>query len=127
MILISTEDDDYIVEQFTITPADIPLISELVKNAFRDPTGAVGFNEDTFNIMFGSPYAEPDLFVRAIYKPTNQLVGFTGGLLRSIQYQGKVYKFGVGTWASVTCPASTKGFRRANGIKIMGNSRREAL
>jgi len=116
---MAEDDDDYFIEQFSPTTDDIPKLAALINAAFKDPKGSLGFNDDTFNLMFGSPYTEKDLFVRVFYKPTNELVGFTGAIPRNIVYQGKTYKFGIGTWASVHADHQKKGLGQRMGLKLI--------
>lgn len=119
-----TEDEliDYTVETFTLDDSQYEKISELIRATFiensPDEGGTILFDEETFNIMFGSPVMPRDLFVRVIYKPTGQIVGFAGGIPRDLSYDGKIYKFAIPAWGTVHPAHQRKGLGVMMGTKI---------
>ena len=96
---MSQQDDEYLVERFTLDDTSHAAIVEVIKAAYltNDPDqgGTISFTEKNLNIYYGSPSIPRDFFVRAIYKPTGQVVGFLGGLPRDLLINGKTYKTGV--------------------------------
>ncbi|MBN2157078.1 MAG: GNAT family N-acetyltransferase [Candidatus Lokiarchaeota archaeon] len=114
---------EYLIERFDLKSEDHKLYCDVVKTAFlhhkHSQGGTILFDEETFNIMFGSPYQDKDLFIRAIHKETGDLVGFVGAIPRHLVYQGKEYKFGVPAWISVHYKHQKKGLARAMGIKLL--------
>jgi hypothetical protein len=115
---------DYIIEQFTINKESFEEFSKLITQAFlSDETAltegaSIAFSEDTFNIMYGAPSIDEDLFIRAIHKPTGQLVGFLGAIPRKLSIEGRIYKFGVPSWLSVHSQHQKKGLAKAMGSKL---------
>ncbi|TFG18989.1 MAG: GNAT family N-acetyltransferase [Promethearchaeota archaeon] len=120
---MSNLDNEYLIERFDFNLEDIYKYLEIVRTAFfhhkHDDGGTILFDEQTFGIMFGSPYQRRDLFVKATHKKTGQIVGFVGAIPRNLHYNGKVYKFGVPAWLSVHPEHQKKGLARAMGYKIL--------
>ncbi|MHA1223961.1 MAG: hypothetical protein ACTSP3_12075, partial [Candidatus Heimdallarchaeaceae archaeon] len=56
----------------------------------------------SFDLLFNSPVTKPDLFVRAIHKPTGKIVGFLGNIPRTVLIHGKKYAFVIPGWLSVS-------------------------
>ena len=77
------------------------------------------FTEDTFNIMFGAPSANKELFVRAIDKTTNEVVGFLGSIPRKLSIEGKRYNFIIPAWLAVHWKHQKKGLAKAMGKKML--------
>lgn len=96
---MSEQEDDYLVERFTLDDANYNDVVEVIKAAYltNDPEegGTISFSEKTLNIFYGSPSIPRDYFVRAIYKPTGKIVGFLGATPRLLFMNGKIYKTGV--------------------------------
>ncbi len=115
--------DEYIIERFDFKLEDLKKYLEIVRNAFinhkHDEGGTILFDEQTFGIMFGSPFQRRDLFVKATHKESGQIVGFVGAIPRHLHYKGKEYKFGVPAWLSVHPEHQKKGLARAMGFKIL--------
>ena len=115
--------DDYTIEQFVFKPEDQKKYLEIVRTVFlnhkAEAGGTILFDEQTFDIMFGSTYTDRDLFIRATHKETGEIVGFLGAIPRHLYYQGKTYKFGVPAWLSVHHKHQRKGLSRAMGMKLL--------
>ncbi|MBD3353920.1 MAG: GNAT family N-acetyltransferase [Candidatus Lokiarchaeota archaeon] len=115
--------DDYIIQQLTLNDSNLPAVLEVVKDAFirNSPNegGTIAFKEDTFRLMFNSPHLPKNLNVVAIYKPTNEIVGFTGGIPRDLAYNGRIYKFGIPGFASVHWKHQRKGLALRMGKKLL--------
>nr|MDO8109647.1 GNAT family N-acetyltransferase [Candidatus Sigynarchaeota archaeon] len=92
-------EDEYLVERFTLDKKDIKKLVDVIQASYltNDPEqgGTISFTEQTFNIFFGSPSIPKNLFIRAVHKPTGEIVGFVGGNPRPIYVNGKTYKTGV--------------------------------
>ncbi|HMF30619.1 MAG TPA: GNAT family N-acetyltransferase [Candidatus Lokiarchaeia archaeon] len=117
------EDDDYLIEQFNLDKSQYAELVELIKTAFISDNpaegGTIAFTEQSFNLIFGSPIMESDLFVRAIYKPTGETVGFLGGIPRPLSVRGTVYKCGVPGWLATFPQHQRKGLAIKMGLKLM--------
>ena len=115
--------DEYTIEQFDLTPEEEEKCLEIVKTTFlhhkQTEGGTILFDEQTFKIMFGSPYQSKEYFVRAIHKESGQLVGFMGGIPRMVSVQGNIYKFGIPAWLAVHYEHQKKGIARALGMKMV--------
>ncbi|MHA1341471.1 MAG: GNAT family N-acetyltransferase [Promethearchaeota archaeon] len=114
---------EYIIEQFEMDDENLSKVADLVKICFEsnapDEGGTISFTEETFRIMFGSPYRPKNLNVWAIYKPINEVVGFVGGVPRTLYYKGKLYKFGIPGFASVHPNHRKKNLATKMGIELM--------
>ncbi|RLI63923.1 MAG: hypothetical protein DRO88_08660 [Promethearchaeia archaeon] len=116
--------EDYKIERFTVTPVDFPVLAELIAESFlneeitEEMGGTIQFDEQTFNIMFGSPIISRDFFVRAIYKPTNEVVGFLGAIPRRLNMKGKIFNYVVPSWAAVHHKHRRKGLAFQMGVKL---------
>lgn len=97
--------DEYVIEQFSLDASDYGALARLIETAFVDDAteagGTIAFTESTFSLMFGSPAMPGDLFVRAVHRPSGDVVGFLGGIPRDVSCQGRVYRLGVPAWAAV--------------------------
>lgn len=122
---MANNNSDYIIERFTLDDPYGKDIIELISSSFiRDETAqkegaSVIFTEQTFNIMYGSPSANRELFVRAIHKPTNEMVGFLGSIPRNLSIEGTIYKFAVPSWLCVHWQHQRKGLANAMGKKML--------
>ncbi|MHA1818872.1 MAG: hypothetical protein ACTSVC_00250, partial [Promethearchaeota archaeon] len=98
-------DDEYLIEQFVLDEKSEQDALEVVRkgfvNVYSDEGGTTEFHKKMFNILFNSPYIPRNFFVRAVYKPTNKMVGFLGGIPRDVYYQGRVYKCGFPSFLAV--------------------------
>jgi len=98
-------EDNYIIEQFTLdkeTENDaLKVVKKAFVNVYSDEGGTTEFTNTMFNILFNSPYIPRNLFVRVIYKPTGDMVGFLGGIPRELYYKGDVYKTAFPSFLSV--------------------------
>lgn len=118
------ETDDYRIEQFTIKPEEFPALAKIIAESFikEDLTEEIGgtilFDAQTFNIIFGSPIISNDFFVRAIYKPTNEVVGFLGAIPRPVNMKGKILNYVVPAWAAVHYEHRRKGLAFKMGLKL---------
>ena len=124
ILLKKTTHGDYLIEQFAIEKESFEEFSKLITQAFlSDETAllegaSIAFSEDTFNIMYGAPSIDKDTFIRAIHKPTGQLVGFLGAIPRKLSIDGKIYKFSVPSWLSVHSKHQKKGLAKGMGNKL---------
>ncbi len=122
--MTSQSNEEYIIEQFTIEKEKFDEFSKLITQAFLSDEFAstegatVAFSEDTFNIMYGAPSIDKDLFIRAIHKPSGKLVGFLGSIPRNLSVQGKVYKFAIPSWLCVHSDHQRKGLAKRMGTKL---------
>lgn len=118
------KNEEYIIEQFTIEKEKFGEFSKLITQAFMSDEFAsmegatVAFSEDTFNIMYGAPSIDKDLFIRAIHKPSGEMVGFLGSIPRNLSIMGKVYKFAIPSWLCVHSNHQRKGLARRMGKKL---------
>ena len=115
---------DYLIEQFTIEKENFEELSKLITQAFLSDLAAieegasVAFSEETFNTMYGAPSIDKDLFIRAIHKPTGQIVGFLGGIPRNLSIMGKIYKLAIPSWLCVHSQHQKKGLAKGMGKKL---------
>ncbi len=120
----SKDNDEYIIEQFTIEKENFAEFAKLITQAFisdefASTEGAtVAFTEDTFNIMYGAPSVDKDLFIRALHKPSGEMVGFLGSIPRNLSIMGKVYKFAIPSWLCVHSNHQRKGLAKRMGKKL---------
>ncbi len=115
-------DDEYLIEQFTLNPATQAEIVELIKEAFLhggEEGGTIAFTEQTLDLFYKAPNVTPDMFVRAIHKPSGKLVGFVGGIPRPLAIRGKVYKCGIPGSLSVHGQHQRKGLALKMGLKML--------
>ena len=121
---MATLDENYIIEQFTLTDNDFETLAELITNALlhdeaaEKDGGTILFDTETFRRMFGSPFMPKDLFVRVIYKPTNTVVGFIGCIPRPVKIGDKIYKFVVPSFAAVHWEHQRKGLSIKMGLEL---------
>lgn len=113
--------EEYRIEQFTLEEKHFAEMAHLIDMAFNPQTkgGTIAFDEQTLRLMFGCPYTERDMFVRAVYIPTEETVGFTGGIPRNLSYKGIVHKFGVPTFQSVHKDHQRKGLAVQMNLKMI--------
>jgi len=122
--LKNTDHEEYVIEQFTIEKEKFGEFSKLITQVFINDENAlvegasIAFSEETFNIMYGAPSIDKDLFVRAIHKPTGQFVGFLGSIPRNLSIMGKVYKFAIPSWLCVHSQHQKKGLAKSMGKKL---------
>ncbi len=118
---------DYTVERFSLANADIGEISSLISATFEhhglEQGGSIAFDEVTFRLIFGSPHADAELFVRAVHLPSGKLVGFLGGIPRTLSVTGKVRRFAVPAWASVHWEHQRQGLALAMGRELLRAAR----
>lgn len=115
--------DDYVVEQFVLEESGYAELARLVESAFLSDAaqagGTIAFTEGTFRLMFGSPSMPRDLFVRAVHRQSGQVVGFLGGIPRSVSCRGRVYRLGVPAWAAVHPAHQRQALARRMGMKLL--------
>jgi hypothetical protein len=117
--------DEYIVEQFTLTDSEIPGLVELLTSAFQEDETAekegasIELLEDNFELIFGLPSIDKEMFVRAIHKETNEIVGFLGSLKLRLSIEGKIHLMSLPCWLSVHRMHRRKGIGKAMGSKMM--------
>ena len=120
----NTNHEDYVIEQFTIEREKFNEFSKLITQVFINDESAliegatIAFSEETFNIMYGAPSIDKDLFIRAIHKQTGEVVGFLGSIPRNLSIMGKVYKFAVPSWLCVHSQHQRKGLAKGMGKKL---------
>ncbi|NHJ49289.1 MAG: GNAT family N-acetyltransferase [Asgard group archaeon] len=121
---MNSANSEYLIEQFTIEKGKFDELAKLITQAFTNDPGAleegasVAFTEDTFNMMYGAPSVDKDLFVRAIHKPTGKIVGFLGAIPRTVKIKNKTYKLGIPSWLCVHSQHQKKGIAKAMGMKL---------
>ncbi len=117
-------ESEYVIEQFTLEDKDFDEFSKLITSAFLEDGAAqeegasIVFNEDTFRMMYGAPSGDRSLFVRAIHKESNEIVGFLGAIPRELKVFDKKYKFVIPSWLCVHSHHQRKGLATALGEKI---------
>ncbi len=118
--------EDYLIEQFELHPEEYEHLASLIAESFLNDDitdemgGTILFDAQTFNLIYGSPIIARDFFVKATYKPTNELVGFLGCIPRPIQMNGQTLNYFVPSWAAVHWK------HRKNGLALqMGKKLRE--
>jgi GNAT superfamily N-acetyltransferase len=79
----------------------------------------LSFTEETFDLMFGSPYLEDSLMIRVIYIPTGEIVAFTGGIPRKLAYKDQIYRLGIPTWQTVHHDHQRKGLAFLMNMEIL--------
>jgi hypothetical protein len=116
--------DDYVVEQFRVEEADLQPLAELLTGAFlgddivQQQGGSIIFSAENFQLVFGAPSIDKDMFVRVRYKPTNEVVGFLGAIYKDFSVDNKTYKVSLPAWLSVHVNHRKKGLATAMGIKM---------
>ncbi|MBD3191122.1 MAG: GNAT family N-acetyltransferase [Candidatus Heimdallarchaeota archaeon] len=117
--------EDYIIEQFTLTDSDMEYLPELLTHAFLEDEAAqeegatIILSEENFRLIFGSPTIDREIFVRARYKPTNEIVGFLGSLHKALSMDDNEYKVSWPVWLSVHKNHRRKGIATAMGKKML--------
>ncbi len=119
------EDSEYSIEQFTLKKKNFDEITNLLNDAFLTDEAAIEegatitFTKESFDLFFNSPITDPDLFVRAIHKPTNQIVGFLGNIPRTVSLFGEKYNFIIPGWLSVAPDHRRQGIATLMGRKLL--------
>lgn len=115
--------DDYLIERFELDPSQFEELADLIKISFTEGSevegGTIAFTKDTLNFMFGSPYLPKSIFVRTVYKPTGEVVGFLGEIPRPLTIEGKIYNIGIPSWAAVHYKHQKKGLATLMGKKLL--------
>ena len=120
----NNSDELYRIEQFSLDEENFDTLAELITGAFLNDEAAqkegtsIVFDKETFTRMFGSPFTEKDIFVRAIYIPTNELVGFIGCIPRKLKINDRIYKCAVPAWAATHQDHQRRGLALQMGKKI---------
>lgn len=123
--LNKTNNSDYLIEQFSLHKEDFKNLCELLNDSFLNDETAIEdgamitFTEESFDLFFNSPISNPDIYVRAIYKPTNQIVGFMGNIPRTLSIHGKKYQFVIPAWLSVAPNHRRNGLATHLGKKFL--------
>jgi len=73
---------------------------------------------EAFETIFGAPSTDKECFVKTVYKPTNEVVGFIGLVPRTIDIEGKEYKFGIINLLCVHPDHRKKGLAKRMGTKL---------
>jgi GNAT superfamily N-acetyltransferase len=121
---MNQQEDDYLVEWFTLDETSYDAVLEVIKAAYLandlEEGGTILFTEKTMNILFGSPSIPRDYFMRAIYKPTGQVVGFLGGTPRMLAIEGKgTFKTGVPSYLAVHPDHRRKNLAIRMGLEML--------
>ncbi len=117
--------EDYIVEQFTLTDSEIPGLVKLLTSAFQEDEAAeeegasIELLEDNFELIFGVPSIDKEMFVRARHKETNEIVGFLGSIKQRLSIEGEIKTISLPCWLSVHRMHRRKGIGKAMGSKMM--------
>jgi len=115
---------EYVIEQFTLKDKDFGDFANLITSAFladgaaQEEGATIVFNENTFRMMFGAPSVDRNLFVKATYKKTNEIVGFLGAIPRELKVVDKKYKFVIPSWLCVHSDHQRNGLATALGEKL---------
>ncbi|MCG3216628.1 MAG: GNAT family N-acetyltransferase [Candidatus Heimdallarchaeota archaeon] len=116
---------DYIIEQFTLQKDDLEEFANILTETFLSDQAALEegsvftTTKESFDFFFNTPITDPNLFVRAIHKPTNKVVGFLGNFPRTVSMKGKEYKFVNPGWLSVLPSHRRKGIATLMGRKFL--------
>jgi len=98
-------DNEYIIEQFTLEPDDYRSLSDFIQSQFINDDhpegGTIYFTEENFRLMFGSPSSPRDTFIRAIHRESGDIVGFLGGIPRTVAHKGTRYRCLIPSYAVV--------------------------
>ncbi|HUU78329.1 MAG TPA: GNAT family N-acetyltransferase [candidate division Zixibacteria bacterium] len=122
---MSDDNKDYIIEQFTLEDSEIDKYAKLITDALladeaaQEEGATIVFTEQTFKTIFGGPTIDRRLFIRTIFRPTNELVGFLGSIKKDLSIKGKTYNTAIPAWLSVQKAHQRKGIAKAMGIKIL--------
>lgn len=125
------ENELYYVEQFLLEEGHYDELSKLISISFlhdddaRKNGASLLFTRQTFNIVFGAPSVNPQLFVRAIEKKSKETVGFMGMIPRDLHYKNAVYKFAIPAWACVHYKHQRKGIAKLMGLKVLEIAKKE--
>ncbi len=125
------ENEFYRIEQFILEEGHYDELSKLISISFlhdedaRKNGASLLFTRQTFNIVFGAPSVNPQLFVRAIEKKTKETVGFMGMIPRHLQYKNSVHKFAIPAWACVHYKHQRKGIAKLMGLKVLEIAKKE--
>jgi len=117
--------EDYIVEQFTLKDSEIPGLVKLLTSAFKEDEAAeeegasIELLEDNFQLIFGVPSIDKEMFVRARHKETNEIVGFLGSIKQKLSIEDKIYTTSLPCWLSVHRMHRRKGLGKAMGRKML--------
>ena len=122
---MNKENGNYIIEQFTLEDSDVDKYAKLITDAFladeaaQEEGASIVFTEQTFKTIFGAPTIDRRLFVRAKYKPTNEIVGFLGSIKKNLSVRGNIYNTTIPSWLSVLKAHQRKGLAKAMGKKML--------
>ncbi|MHA1303526.1 MAG: GNAT family N-acetyltransferase [Candidatus Heimdallarchaeaceae archaeon] len=128
---MSAVDNDYLIERFRLERSDYKKMADLITTSFLNDEAAIeegasiSFTENTFDVIFGSPTVKKDFFVRAIYRPTNEVVGFLGLIPRDLSIEGQVYRFAIPAWLCVHWEHRRKGLAKLMGKKLLEIAKEE--
>ena len=97
---METISNEYRIEPFEWNPDNMHELAELIRVGFLPHANStkgvyLSFTEETFDLMFGSPYLGDSLMLRVVYIPTGEIVGFTGGIPRKLAYKDHIYRMGI--------------------------------
>lgn len=118
------KESEYRIEQFVLDVDNFEEFSDTLLSAFLEDAAAqidgatVAFTSETFKMMYGAPSIDKNLFVRAIYIPTNEVVGFVGAIPRKLKVEDNTYKFAIPSWLCVHSKHQRKGLASAMGKKL---------
>ena len=127
--MASKFEDNYIVERFTLDDSEFNSYAELITKAFLADEAAqtdgasIVFTEQTFRTIFGAPSINRELFVRAIHKPTNEVVGFLGSITKNLTINGEIYKTAIPSWLAVKKEHQRNGIAKSLGKKMFESAR----
>ncbi|MBN1330567.1 MAG: GNAT family N-acetyltransferase [Candidatus Heimdallarchaeota archaeon] len=119
------QDNNYSIEQFTLIDEDFKTFAKLISEAFladeaaQDEGATIVFSEQTFRTLFGAPGIDRKLMVKALYKPTNEIVGFLGTINKNLSIKGKIYKTAIPSWLVVHPNHQRQGLAKNMGKKMM--------
>ncbi|MBY9001798.1 MAG: GNAT family N-acetyltransferase [Candidatus Heimdallarchaeota archaeon] len=115
---------EYVIEQFTLEDKDFGEFAKLITSAFladgtaQEEGATIVFSENTFRMMFGAPSVDRNLFVKATYKKTKEIVGFLGAIPRELKIVDEKYKFVMPSWLCVHSDHQRKGLATVMGEKL---------
>ncbi|MHA1872644.1 MAG: hypothetical protein ACTSVB_00910, partial [Candidatus Heimdallarchaeaceae archaeon] len=89
--------ENYLIEQYTMEEKEHKKIADLLSESFLSDPAAIDegasilFSDKTIKLIFGSPTVKKNYFVRAVYKKTNEIVGFLGLIPRDFRIKKQTY------------------------------------
>ena len=125
--------ENYLIEQYTMEEKEHKKIADLLSESFLSDPAAIDegasilFSDKTIKLIFGSPTVKKNYFVRAVYKKTNEIVGFLGLIPRDFRIKKQTYKFAIPAWLAVHHQHRRKGLAKMIGEKMLEIAQKESF